>query len=184
MYKSDFQPIMKRYALALKIILLMAGVMFIVRSFVLPYSIEQIASLLLGILLMIIYIYLLMIIPSAIELDNEGITIKRVLGKKSIPYSVIKEVFAYNGVQEDVRYFGSNGFLGYIGIMGSTPYGKYYSYVKNPQQQVFVLISLLYPKEEKRKLTELLFTLQKLRLNDKMSASEKNTCMCSASDEC
>lgn len=28
MYKSDFQPIMKRYALALKIILLMAGVMF------------------------------------------------------------------------------------------------------------------------------------------------------------
>lgn len=131
MYKSDFQPIMKRYALALKIILLMAGVMFIVRSFVLPYSIEQIASLLLGILLMII--------PSAIELDNEGITIKRVLGKKSIPYSVIKEVFAYNGVQEDVRYFGSNGFLGYIGIMGSTPYGKYYSYVKNPQQQVFVL---------------------------------------------
>ena len=131
MYKSDFQPIMKRYALALKIILLMAGVMFIVRSFVLPYSIEQIASLLLGILLMII--------PSAIELDNEGITIKRVLGKKSIPYSAIKEVFAYNGVQEDVRYFGSNGFLGYIGIMGSTPYGKYYSYVKNPQQQVFVL---------------------------------------------
>ena len=121
MYKSDFQPIMKRYALALKIILLMAGVMFIVRSFVLPYSIEQIAS------------------PSAIELDNEGITIKRVLGKKSIPYSAIKEVFAYNGVQEDVRYFGSNGFLGYIGIMGSTPYGKYYSYVKNPQQQVFVL---------------------------------------------
>ena len=91
MYKSDFQPIMKRYALALKIILLMAGVMFIVRSFVLPYSIEQIASLLLGILLMIIYIYLLMIIPSAIELDNEGITIKRVLGKKSIPYSVIKK---------------------------------------------------------------------------------------------
>ena len=38
-----------------------------------------------------------------------------------------------------MRYFGSNGFLGYIGIMGSTPYGKYYSYVKNPQQQVFVL---------------------------------------------
>ena len=24
-------------------------------------------------------------------------------------------------------------------VTGSTPYGKYYSYVKNPQQQVFVL---------------------------------------------
>lgn len=139
MYKSDFLPIMKCYALVLKIILLMAGVMFFVRAFVLPYSVEQIASLLLGILLIVIYTYLLMIIPLAIELDSKGITIKRVLGKKSIPYSAIKDVFAYNGVQEDVRYFGSNGFLGYIGIMGSTPYGKYYSYVKNPQQQVFVL---------------------------------------------
>ena len=90
MYKSDFQPVMKRCALALKIILLMAGVMFFVRVFVLPYSIEQIASLLLGILLLVIYTYLLMIIPSAIELDDEGITIKRILGKKSIPYSAIK----------------------------------------------------------------------------------------------
>lgn len=36
------------------------------------------------------------------------------------------------------------------------------------------MISLLYPKEEKRKLTELLFTLQKLRLDAKMCAgSEK-----------
>ena len=36
------------------------------------------------------------------------------------------------------------------------------------------MISLLYPKEEKRKLTELLFTLQKLWLNAKMYAgSEK-----------
>jgi hypothetical protein len=41
-------------------------------------------------------------------------------------------------------------------------------------QRSFVLISLLYPKDEKRKLTELLFTLQKLRLDDKMYAgSEK-----------
>ena len=82
MYKSDFQPIMKRYALALKIILLMAGVMFIVRSFVLPYSIEQIASLLLGILLMISLYIFIDDYSIAIELDNEGITIKRVLGKK------------------------------------------------------------------------------------------------------
>ncbi|MFQ8854942.1 MAG: PH domain-containing protein [Bacteroides caccae] len=30
-------------------------------------------------------------------------------------------------------------FLGYIGVMGSTHYGKYYSYVKNPNQQIFIL---------------------------------------------
>ncbi|EXY10274.1 hypothetical protein M101_5096, partial [Bacteroides fragilis str. 1007-1-F len=26
-----------------------------------------------------------------------------------------------------------------IGVMGSTHYGKYYSYVKNPNQQIFIL---------------------------------------------
>ena len=40
-------------------------------------------------------------------------------------------------------------------------------------QRSFVLISLLYPKEVKRKLTELLFTLQKLRLDDKMYAENE-----------
>lgn len=42
----------------------------------------------------------------------------------------------FDNILIDIHKFKS---LRYIGIMGSTPYGKYYSYVKNPQQQVFVL---------------------------------------------
>lgn len=72
-------------------------------------------------------------------LEKDQLVIKRVFGKKCIPYSCIKNAFVYDGVQNDVRYFGSNGFLGYIGVMGSTHYGKYYSYVKNPNQQIFIL---------------------------------------------
>ena len=30
-------------------------------------------------------------------------------------------------------------FIVHIGVMGSTHYGKYYSYVKNPNQQIFIL---------------------------------------------
>lgn len=92
-----------------------------------------------GGILVSIYIYMLIVIPSFICLEKDQLVIKRVFGKKCIPYSCIKNVFVYDEVQNDVRYFGSNGFLGYIGVMGSTHYGKYYSYVKNPNQQIFIL---------------------------------------------
>lgn len=138
-YKSKFQPVMERWSLALKIVLLTTGLMFLLRTFILQSLQEQIASLLLGGILVSIYIYMLIVIPSFICLEKDQLVIKRVFGKKCIPYSCIKNVFVYDEVQNDVRYFGSNGFLGYIGVMGSTHYGKYYSYVKNPNQQIFIL---------------------------------------------
>ena len=130
-YKSKFQPIMERWSLVLKIVLLTTGLMFLLRTFMLQSLQDQIASLLLGIILVSIYIYMLIVIPSFICLEKDQLVIKRVFG--------IKNAFVYDGVQNDVRYFGSNGFLGYIGVMGSTHYGKYYSYVKNPNQQIFIL---------------------------------------------
>lgn len=138
-YESKFQPVMERWSLALKIILLTTGLMFLLRTFMLQSLQNQIASLLLGIILVSIYIYMLIVIPSSICLEKDQLVIKRAFRKKCIPYSYIKDAFVYDGVQNDIRYFGSNGFLGYIGVMGSTHYGKYYSYVKNPNQQIFIL---------------------------------------------
>lgn len=119
-YKSKFQPVMERWSLVLKIVLLTTGLMFLLRTFMLQSLQDQIASLLLGTILVSIYIYMLIVIPSFICLEKDQLVIKRVFGKKCIPYSCIKNVFVYDGVQNDVRYFGSNGFLGYIGVMGST----------------------------------------------------------------
>ncbi len=138
-FKSDFQPTMKCWSLALKFSLVVVGIILIIKTFAIQSLIEQIASFLLGSTLIGIYIYLLSVIPSFIAIDEKEITIKRAFNKKSIPYSIIKDVFIYNEVQSDIRYFGSNGFLGYIGIMGSSIYGKYYSYVKNPKQQIFIV---------------------------------------------
>lgn len=138
-YKSDFRPTMKRWAIILKAILLITDVLFFIRALVAPSFIDQVVSLLLGVGVLAIYVYTLSIIPSSIQLGEKEIIIQRTFGKKCIPYSIIKDAFIYNEVQGDVRYCGSNGFLGYMGIMGSTLYGKYYSYVKNPQQQVFIL---------------------------------------------
>ncbi|MCS2251165.1 PH domain-containing protein [Bacteroides caccae] len=55
---------------------------------------------------------MLIVIPSFICLEKDQLVIKRVFGKKCIPYSCIKNAFVYDGVQNDVRYFGSNGFWG------------------------------------------------------------------------
>ena len=138
-FKSDFQPIMKRWSFLLKILLSFTGIAFIIRTLMLPSIIEQIASFILGSLFLFVYIYIIYTIPISIELNEKGIIVKRKFKDKCIPYSAIKKVFIYNEVQGDIRYFGSNGFLGYIGVMGSTAYGKYYSYVKNPKQQIFIM---------------------------------------------
>lgn len=138
-FRSDFQPVMRYCALGLKIILFLTGFSFLIRTFIVQSFIEQIASFILGFALISLFIYLLLMIPLSLYLEKDGLVIKRGLGKKHILYSTIKQVFSYNYVQNDIRYFGSNGFLGYIGVMGSTHYGKYYSYVKDPRQQVFIL---------------------------------------------
>ena len=92
-YKSKFQPIMERWSLVLKIVLLTTGLMFLLRTFMLQSLQDQIASLLLGIILVSIYIYMLIVIPSFICLEKDQLVIKRVFGKKCIPYSCIKNAF-------------------------------------------------------------------------------------------
>lgn len=139
MYKSDYQPIMKRMAFLLKAILLIAGLVFLVKSYLMQSASDRLLSLLLAITLISIFVYMLVVIPQAIYLGEKQLFIKRAFNRKSIAYSSIKKVIPYNEVQNDIRYFGSNGFLGYIGVMGSTQYGRYYSYVKNAKQQIFIL---------------------------------------------
>lgn len=56
-YKSKFQPVMERWSLVLKIVLLTTGLMFLLRTFMLQSLQDQIASLLLGTILVSIYIY-------------------------------------------------------------------------------------------------------------------------------
>lgn len=138
-YKSKFQPVMERWSLVLKIVLLTTGLMFLLRTFMLQSLQDQIASLLLGTILVSIYIYMLIVIPSFICLEKDQLVIKRVFGKKCIPYSCIKNVFVYDGVQNDVRYFGSNGFLGYIGVMGQYPLWEILFLCKESQSTNFYI---------------------------------------------
>ena len=54
-YKSKFQPVMERWSLVLKIVLLTTGLMFLLRTFMLQSLQDQIASLLLGTILVSIH---------------------------------------------------------------------------------------------------------------------------------
>ena len=137
-FPSDFQPFTKKCAPIFLLFPLILGIGFVLKTFAFHTWTEQIACLTLGILFLSLYLYLLLMIPLAIELGAESIIIKRRFSETHLPYDLVKDVFVYNEVQGDIRYFSSNGFLGYMGIMGSTRYGKYYAYVKNPKQQVFI----------------------------------------------
>ena len=78
-YKSKFQPVMERWSLVLKIVLLTTGLMFLLRTFMLQSLQDQIASLLFGAILVSIYIYMLIVIPSFICLEKDQLVIKRVV---------------------------------------------------------------------------------------------------------
>ena len=57
-YKSKFQPVMERWSLVLKIVVLSTGLMFLLRTFMLQSLQDQIASLLLGTILAVSYTHL------------------------------------------------------------------------------------------------------------------------------
>ena len=137
-YKSKFQPVMERWSLVLKIVLLTTGLMFLLRTFMLQSLQDQIASLLLGTILVSIHMHADS--DSFIYLFGKGSTrYKRVFGKKCIPYSCIKNVFVYDGVQNDVRYFGSNGFLGVYRCNGQYPLWEILFLCKESQSTNFYI---------------------------------------------
>lgn len=138
-YKSDFKPVMRRGAFLLKMILIITITLFLVKGFIAEIPLIKIQNMIVAFVLLAILIYMLRVIPTSIIVGEKEIIIKRTFGEKRIKYSSIKKVVPYDGVQNDIRHLGSNGFLGYIGIMESTQYGKYNSYVKDSSQQVFII---------------------------------------------
>lgn len=139
-FLSEFQPTTKKCSFILNILLIFIGIAFIIKAFILPSTIkEQTANIIFGCFFLFIYFYFLWTIPIYIELDKNVLRIKRRFTDKCIPYCLIKDSFMYNEAQGDIRHFGSNGFMGYFGIMENTVYGKYHSYVKNPKEQVFII---------------------------------------------
>lgn len=110
-YKSKFQPVMERWSLVLKIVLLTTGLMFLLRTFMLQSLQDQIASLLLGTILVSIYIYMLIVIPSFICLEKDQLVIKECLVRNVFRILVLRTflfmtVFKMMSVISEVMAFG------------------------------------------------------------------------------
>lgn len=83
-------------------------------------------------------LYVISIAPLSLSLNENDITINKIIGKKVIKIKDISEVFPYSVKGYNIRIFGSGGFFGYTGIFKEKHLGKYNSYVGDYSQS-FIL---------------------------------------------
>ena len=82
---------------------------------------------------------ILILSPRRISLDDNGVTVHRVIGKKKISYKDISETgLSYTPLF--LRVCGSGGFCGYIGWFKSLGFGTFFSYVGNKDQAFYVVL--------------------------------------------
>ncbi len=85
----------------------------------------------------ILYVYL--ISPKAIELNDTSLIMHKVVGKIIIPLEDIKEIRPYD--QSGLRLFGSGGLFGSIGLFTNNDIGRHYEYVGDFSEAFLVVLN-------------------------------------------
>lgn len=77
--------------------------------------------------------------PLKITADNEKITIKKIIGNKSIRFEKIEKITLFQAnSMHSVRLLGSGGFLGYTGLHYNPQIGRYASFVGSYDQTILI----------------------------------------------
>lgn len=85
----------------------------------------------------ILYVYL--ISPKSIELNDTSLIMHKVVGKIIIPLEDIKEIRPYD--QSGLRLFGSGGLFGSIGLFTNNDIGRHYEYVGDFSEAFLVVLN-------------------------------------------
>lgn len=85
----------------------------------------------------ILYVYL--ISPKSIELNDTSLIMHKVAGKIIIPLEDIKEIRPYD--QSGLRLFGSGGLFGSIGLFTNNDIGRHYEYVGDFSEAFLVVLN-------------------------------------------
>lgn len=126
---------------SIKVFTIFTSLLFLVVEYILINKlIIHYDLLLLSIFLFILLLILSFIvrIPLYIVVNENGILLKRVVGKIHFPYNEIVFVDRFSSVV-NVRLCGSGGFLGHLGVYSNRNFGIYQSYVENPKD-AFIII--------------------------------------------
>lgn len=125
-----------------KIFTILTSLLFMIIEYILINKlIVHYDLLLLSISLFILFIIISFIIrvPLYIILNENGILLKRIVGKIIFPYNGIAFVERFTSIT-NVKLYGSGGFMGYLGVYSNRDFGTYQSYVENPQD-AFIIIT-------------------------------------------
>lgn len=76
--------------------------------------------------------------PLYIEVTEESLILRRVMGSISIYRKDIQAITAYK-VKGAIRQFGSGGFFGYLGWFFNSEIGSYFSYSTDENSQILII---------------------------------------------
>ncbi|MDD2798631.1 MAG: PH domain-containing protein [Bacteroidales bacterium] len=76
--------------------------------------------------------------PLYVEVTEDSLIIKRVLGALIIPRKDIRAIHPYPK-RPALRKFGSGGFFGYLGWFSNSEVGNYFSYSTDENNQIMII---------------------------------------------
>jgi hypothetical protein len=78
-------------------------------------------------------------LPLSVKIDNDNLYVNRIIGNLTIPVHSIKDAkICTNETDGSIRYFGSGGFFGYLGIFKNDELGKYYMYAMDKSNRLII----------------------------------------------
>lgn len=76
--------------------------------------------------------------PRYITIDNQFLTLHKILGKIKFPLDSIIEMGIFHPDKSNMRVFGSGGFGGFIGIFKNKIFGYYRAYLGDFKQSFYL----------------------------------------------
>jgi hypothetical protein len=91
-----------------------------------------------SLLLPAVIIYCAMNSPLSVEINDNSLTVHKIIGRNVFYYNQIKQIGQYKPNGSEIRIFGSGGFLGYIGKFKNSEIGTYQSYAGDFGQAILI----------------------------------------------
>lgn len=88
----------------------------------------------------IVCIYAITLSPTRILIDDDYVTIKRMIGSKKIERSALADAYPHSKGDFNARLFGSGGFFGYTGLFANKKEGRYTSYVGDHNEAYYLVL--------------------------------------------
>ncbi|MDR3286055.1 MAG: PH domain-containing protein [Prevotellaceae bacterium] len=129
-----------KWSLAVKIITAVCAVVLIAAEISLINSIFSDNNIwrIVAVFLIAVALGFILVAPVSIQIADDHILLKRVLGKVVIYFDNIEKIEYYRHSKHDIRVFGSGGYGGYLGVFSNAQIGKYSAYVGNLSQAFLI----------------------------------------------